>query len=104
MEAESISVNPLMNMETQASDKWMRANPAPKRAPVKSIALALALLALLAAQMTHAGLFSPRGDSPEEKRQVVLKQRDEMLAELYKAKPELKSRIQIPAVSMPAVK
>jgi hypothetical protein len=43
---------------------------------------------------THAGLFSPKGDSPEEKRQVVTKQRDEMLAELYKTKPELKDRIQ----------
>jgi lipid-binding SYLF domain-containing protein len=42
---------------------------------------------------THAGLFSPKGDSPEEKRQVVLKQRDEMLTELYKTKPELKDRI-----------
>ncbi len=50
-------------------------------------------LAPLCAQPTHAGLFSPRGDSPEEKRQVVLKQRDEMLAELYQAKPELKARI-----------
>jgi len=44
-------------------------------------------------QPTRAGLFSPKGDSPEEKRQVVIKQRDEMLAELYKTKPELKDRI-----------
>lgn len=42
---------------------------------------------------TRAGLFSPKGDSPEEKRQVVRQQRDEMLDELYKTKPELKSRI-----------
>ena len=42
---------------------------------------------------SHAGLFSPKGDSPEEKRQVVLKQREEMLADLYKTKPELKDRI-----------
>lgn len=41
----------------------------------------------------QAGLFSPKGDSPEEKRQVVRKQRDEMLAELYKTKPELKDRL-----------
>jgi lipid-binding SYLF domain-containing protein len=40
-----------------------------------------------------AGLFSPKGDSPEEKRQVVREQRDEMLAQLYKTKPELKARI-----------
>ena len=72
----------------------MLANLAPKRARVQPVALALALLALLPAPTTQAGLFSPRGDSPEEKRQVVLKQRDEMLAELYKTKPELKDRIQ----------
>lgn len=41
----------------------------------------------------HAGLFSPKGETPEQKRQVVLKQRDEMLAELYKTKPGLKDRI-----------
>lgn len=41
----------------------------------------------------HAGLFSPKGDSPEEKRQVVRQQRDDMLAELYKTKPEVKGRI-----------
>lgn len=40
-----------------------------------------------------AGLFSPRGDSAEEKRQVVQKQRDEMLAECYRMKPELKERM-----------
>ena len=54
----------------------------------------LLLLAPLGAQTTHAGLFSPRGDSPVEKRQVVLKQRDEMLAQLYQTKPELKDRIE----------
>jgi lipid-binding SYLF domain-containing protein len=48
---------------------------------------------LLLPSATHAGLFSPKGDSPEEKRQVVRKQRDEMLAQLYQAKPELKERI-----------
>lgn len=52
-----------------------------------SLTLALSLLP------AQAGLFSPKGDSPEEKRQVVIKQRDEMLAELYKTKPELKDRI-----------
>ncbi len=41
----------------------------------------------------YAALFGPKGDSPEEKRQVVRQQRDEMLAELYKTKPELKDRI-----------
>ena len=58
--------------------------------------LGLALLAgvLVALPATlRAGLFSPKGDTPAEKRQVVQKQRDEMLAELYKTKPELKARI-----------
>jgi hypothetical protein len=48
---------------------------------------------LLLSPSTYAGLFSPKGNSPEEKRQVVRKQRDEMLAQLYKTKPELKERI-----------
>lgn len=41
----------------------------------------------------NAALFSPKGSNADEKRQVVQKQRDEMLAELYKTKPELKERI-----------
>lgn len=48
---------------------------------------------LMLPSITCAALFGPKGDSPEEKRGVVLKQRDEMLAELYKTKPELKDRI-----------
>jgi lipid-binding SYLF domain-containing protein len=40
-----------------------------------------------------AGLFGPKGDSAEEKRQNVRKQRDEMLAELYRLKPEMKDRL-----------
>ncbi len=61
-----------------------------KNAAIIWLSLALAF----ASQSVHAGLFSPKGDSPEEKRQVILKQREEMLAELYKTKPELKDRIQ----------
>lgn len=53
----------------------------------------LSLALAFGSQSIHAGLFSPKGDSPEEKRQVVLKQREEMLADLYKTKPELKDRI-----------
>lgn len=58
--------------------------------------IGLALLTgsvLLLPQTARAALFGPRGDTPEEKRQVVLQQRDEMLAELYKTKPELKDRV-----------
>jgi hypothetical protein len=59
---------------------------------ISTIWLSLALA--FGAQSIHAGLFSPKGDSPEEKRLVVLNQREEMLAELYRTKPELKDRIQ----------
>jgi len=59
--------------------------------PLKLVLLGSSLLLLPFA--TQAGLFSPKGDSPAEKRQVVLKQRDEMLAQLYQTKPELKARI-----------
>lgn len=48
---------------------------------------------MLLASSVQAGLFGPKGDSPAEKRQNVLKRRDEMLAELYKTKPELKARV-----------
>jgi hypothetical protein len=40
-----------------------------------------------------AALFGPKGDSVEEKRQTVRQQRDEMLADLYRAKPEMKERL-----------
>ena len=41
-----------------------------------------------------AGLFSAKGDSAEEKRAEVRKQRDEILAKLYAAHPEAKEKIQ----------
>ena len=54
------------------------------------IAVALALLALPVA----ADLFSPKGDSTEQKRAEVRKQRDEILAKLYAAHPDTKEKIQ----------
>jgi lipid-binding SYLF domain-containing protein len=55
-------------------------------------------LALVACSLpSQAGLFSPKGDSPQAKRQVVLKQREEMMGELYRTKPELKERLQAAA-------
>jgi lipid-binding SYLF domain-containing protein len=50
---------------------------------------------LLAAFTTSApaALFGPKGDSVEEKRQTIRKQRDEMVAELYRTKPEMKERL-----------
>jgi hypothetical protein len=67
-----------------------------KRIPALARALGPALLGgslLLVPSATRAGLFSPKGDSPEEQRQVVRQQRDEMLAELYRTKPDLKDRL-----------
>lgn len=64
--------------------------------PAVSRRLGLALLGsalLLLPASPRAGLFGPKGGSPEEKRQVVRKQRDEMLTELYATKRGLKSRI-----------
>jgi lipid-binding SYLF domain-containing protein len=55
-------------------------------------ALVLALLTTLTPG-TFAGLFGPKGDSVEEKRQTIRKQRDDMLAELYRTKPEMKDRL-----------
>lgn len=41
-----------------------------------------------------AAVFGPKGDSVEEKRAAVRKQRDEILAKLYAAHPEAKEKIQ----------
>ncbi|MBE7498879.1 MAG: hypothetical protein HS113_00905 [Verrucomicrobiales bacterium] len=68
---------------------------------MKLAAIRIALLpgALLATSLlvgslsSLAGLFGPKGDTPEEKRQEVLKQRTEMLAELVRTKPEVKDRL-----------
>jgi lipid-binding SYLF domain-containing protein len=54
--------------------------------------LAAALLGNLA-PASSAALFGPKGDSVDEKRQTVRQQRDEMLAELYRTKPEMKDRV-----------
>ena len=55
--------------------------------------LLLILLLLAGSFQAPAGLFGPKGGTDEEKRQSVRKQRDEMLAELYKTQPKLKDRI-----------
>ncbi|HXJ55304.1 MAG TPA: YSC84-related protein [Verrucomicrobiae bacterium] len=55
------------------------------------------LLTLLGAGLalpTTAGLFSAKGDNPDEKRAKVRKDRDEILAKLYAARPETKEKIQ----------
>ncbi len=58
----------------------------------KTILLALMVAAIAAP--AAAGLFSAKGDSAEEKRAEVRKQRDEILAKLYASHPEAKEKIQ----------
>lgn len=61
----------------------------------KVLALAVALASVLSSvPNARAALLGPKGDSVEEKRSNVRKQRDEMLAELYSSKPDMKERIQ----------
>jgi hypothetical protein len=55
---------------------------------------ALLAIALLCTLNTQAGLFGPKGDNSDEKKTNVRKQRDEMLADVYATKPELKVTIQ----------
>jgi lipid-binding SYLF domain-containing protein len=58
------------------------------------IALALLLGAVLWLPFpSHAGLFGPKGDTDEEKKANVRKQRDEMLETLHAAKPEMKDKL-----------
>lgn len=59
----------------------------------RRLAVAFLGASLLLLPGMRAALFGPKGDNADEKRQVVAKQRDEMLAELYRTKPELKERI-----------
>ena len=54
----------------------------------------LGLGMLLAAPPSPAGIFGPKGDSPDEKKANVRKQRDEMLAQLYASNPPLKQTVQ----------
>ena len=53
----------------------------------------LAFAAFLLVLPAGAGLFGPKGDSVEEKRAKVRKDRDEILAKLYAAHPETKDKI-----------
>ena len=54
----------------------------------------LTLMVAAIAAPAAAGLFSAKGDSLEEKRGAVRKQRDEILAKLYATNPEAKDKIQ----------
>jgi len=55
--------------------------------------LLTSMIALLALPVA-AGLFGPKGDSLEEKRNAVRKNRDEILSKLYATRPEAKQKIQ----------
>jgi len=57
------------------------------------ISLLLSLLVLAGSFHAQAGLFGPKGNTDEEKKQTVRQQRDEMLAELFKSQPKLKDRL-----------
>jgi len=56
--------------------------------------LALTFIVAVVAIPAFAGLFGAKGDSVEEKRAAVRKERDGILAKLYAAKPEAKEKIE----------
>lgn len=60
---------------------------------MKKVILLTSMVAALALPVA-AGLFGPKGDSAEEKRAAVRKDRDEILAKLYASNPEAKAKIQ----------
>lgn len=64
----------------------------PTRVPRLAGALFGIGLALLSLPL-GAGLFGPKGDTAAEKRATIGEQREEMLAELVRLKPELKARL-----------
>jgi lipid-binding SYLF domain-containing protein len=60
---------------------------------MKKLILLTCLAGVLAMPAT-AGLFGAKGDTADEKRAEVRKQRDEILAKLYATNPEAKAKIQ----------
>ncbi len=59
------------------------------------IGLSLSIVLTLASVLdAHGFLFGPKGDTAAEKKANIRKQRDEMLAELYATKPEMKKVVQ----------
>ena len=57
-------------------------------------AVLLSCLVAALAMPTTAAVFSAKGDTAEEKRAAVRKQRDEILVKLYAAHPDAKEKIQ----------
>ncbi len=64
-----------------------------KPIPLKKIVWAAIGAAVLAAALPAAAFFGPKGDSVEEKRANVLQSRDEMLADLFQLRPDLRERL-----------
>ena len=56
--------------------------------------LMFALLVCAIAGTAFAGLTGPKGESNHEKRAAIRKERDEILAKLYKAHPEAKAKLE----------
>ena len=56
-------------------------------------AMLVGTMAAVGMTETHAQLRGPKGDSPDEKKSTVRVQRDEVLNDLFQAKPEMKDRI-----------
>jgi len=57
-------------------------------------ALLLACMIAALAMPAMGGLFSAKGDNPDEKRAAVRKDRDEILTKLYAAHPDAKAKIE----------
>lgn len=60
---------------------------------MRRIGICLGLVSVLLCTASGAQIFSPRGKDVEEKRSKVRKQRDEMLAELYRTNPNMEEKI-----------
>lgn len=75
----------------------MTADPEPFASPAHPTTRRALLRALLLAGLippaARAGLLGPKGGDAAEKKANVLRQRDEMLQELFAAKPELRDQI-----------
>ena len=64
--------------------------PGFRRVTTLAVALAVAAVCFPVAQ---GALFGPKGDNAEEQRQSVRQQRDQMVAELLKARPEMQTKL-----------
>ena len=90
-----MSLNELMET-TQATRRTSDRGSGLRVAGWRPLALVLTLVlgaGLLAAGPLQAGILGPKGGSKEEKRANVRRQRDEMLAELFAARPEMKEKL-----------